>query len=291
MKILLVQVVTWLLGLVHPRVAPVVTWPVAFALWHISRRLRTVSLKNLELCYPQLPVAERRRLARRAMGHYVRNIFEAGIAWHWSRERFDKLFEPDAGRNHFDTALAAGRGVIVLAPHHGSWELMGLRVTQEVGGAILYKPGDDAELEARLVQSRERFGTTMLPANRKGLKGLFDFLARGEVTGILPDQEPTTGDGRFAPFFGVPALTGVLACRLLRRTGANPVFGVCIRRPRGHYRIHFVPAEPEVQAEDLDVALAALNRGIERCIEIAPEQYLWGYKRFRQRPDNEPRFY
>jgi len=28
-----------------------------------------------------------------------------------------------------------------------------------------------------------------------------------------------------------------------------------------------------------------MNRTVEQCIRMAPEQYQWSYKRFRQRPD------
>lgn len=282
---------TWLLSQVHPKVAGAVARPLAFLIWHCSGRLRTVSQKNLELCYPHLPERQRNDIARAAMRHYARNILEAGIAWHWSRDRFNSLFLEPKGEEHFTAARDSGRGVIVLAPHCGSWEFLGLRVTQDVGGAILYKPGRHPDIEAKLVETRQRFGTTMLPASRRGLKGLYAFLQRGEVVGILPDQEPRAGEGRFAPFFGVPALTGVMACRLARRTGAAVVFGVCARCPNGRYRLHFLPAEEALLSEDLDEALTALNRGVEQCIEIDPAQYLWAYKRFRARPKGEARFY
>jgi len=288
---ILVTGLAWLFSLLHPRVAGAVARPLAFLIWHVSRRLRTVSLKNLALCYPGLPERQRNEIARAAMRHYAHGILEAGIAWHWSRERFEALFLESRGREYFEDARRGGKGVIVLAPHCGSWEFLGLRVTSEVGGAILYKPGRYPDLEARLVETRQRFGTTMLPASRRGLKGLYAFLQRGEVVGILPDQEPRAGEGRFAPFFGIPALTGVLACRLARRTGAGVVFGVCMRCARGRYRVHFLPAEEALWSEDLDVALAALNRGVERCIAIDPDQYLWAYKRFRARPDGAARFY
>ncbi len=291
MKMLLVSAVTRLLSLIHPRVAGPIAGLMAFFIWRFSSRLRDVSLKNLALCFPDMSATDRTRTAKAAMVHYARNILEAGIAWHWPRHRFDKLFLEPEGAELLEAGRASGRGVIVLAPHCGSWEFLGLRVTQDVGGAILYKPGRHADIEAKLVETRQRFGTTMLPASRRGLKGLYAFLRRGEVVGILPDQEPRAGEGRFAPFFGVPALTGVLACRLARRTGAMVVFGVCVRCPRGRYRIHFLAAGEDIHAADLDRALAALNHGVERCIAIAPEQYLWAYKRFRARPEGQARLY
>jgi KDO2-lipid IV(A) lauroyltransferase len=38
-------------------------------------------------------------------------------------------------------------------------------------------------------------------------------------------------------------------------------------------------------------ALTAANQSIEQCISVNPEQYLWAYKRFRNRPEGEPSLY
>lgn len=283
----------WLLSLVPARWAQSVARPLAWVAWRVSPRLRTVSLKNLELCYPDLDDAPREALARESMRHYVRNGLDTGISWYGSRQRIERLFEDPVGAELLDEAIARGQGVVLLAPHFGSWELLGLRITEQktVDGAILYKPGDDPDLMALLIRKRERFGATLLPANRRGLKKLLAHLRAGKVVGVLPDQEPTDGDGRFAPFFGVPALTGVLVPRLLRRTGATALFCAAVREPAGRYRMHYIPGESALYGEDIDQALAALNRGVEAVIALDPAQYLWGYKRLRARPEGQPRFY
>lgn len=291
MKLLFIQALTRLFSLVHPRVAPAVAAPVAFLIWRLSRRLRTVSLKNLTLCFPDLSETERVRLGKQSMQYYVRNIFEAGVAWYWSEQRFARLFDVPVGLELWDQGMAEGKGIIILAPHHGSWEFLGMLASFKGTASFLYKPGDDEGLNALLVQSRERFGLTMLPATRGGLKQLYASLDQGMATGLFPDQEPKAGEGRFAPFFGVPALTGVLASRLARRTGARVLFGACLRRSGGRYQFHFLPADDDVHADDMDVSVAAVNRGVEQIVRLDPAQYLWGYKRFRQRPEGEPRFY
>ena len=108
---------------------------------------------------------------------------------------------------------------------------------------------------------------------------------------MLPDQEPTGGNGQFAPFFGIEALTGVLLPRMAQRTGAPVVFAVCQRRKGGRYRVHMFQSGPAIYSEDMREALTEVNRCIERCIEVDTEQYLWAYKRFRNRPKGEPSFY
>lgn len=278
------------LALLPPRLGRALARPLAWLLWRASARFRRVSLANLALCYPQLPEAEREQLARRSIYHYACNALEAGVAWYWPRPAFDRLFDAPRGWNDFEAALAKDRGVLFLAPHFGAWEMLGLSVSTDMG-ATLYKPASDAAVDAVLVDRRERFGARLVPAGRRGLKALMDQLKAGRAVGVLPDQEPRAGDGRFAPFFGAPALTGVLVSRLIQRTGARAVFACCLRKPGGRFEVCIIPAEDDLYSPDIDTALAALNRGVEAVVALDPEQYLWAYKRFRARPDGQPNRY
>jgi KDO2-lipid IV(A) lauroyltransferase len=121
-----------------------------------------------------------------------------------------------------------------------------------------------------------------------GVRVLFKRLTSGGVVGILPDQQPKAGEGEFAPFFDMPALTMVLLSRLAQRTGATVLFAFAERLPRGvGFRIHFLRAPEGIAAPDLPTAVAALNRGVEDCVRLAPEQYQWAYKRYSIRPPAE----
>jgi KDO2-lipid IV(A) lauroyltransferase len=272
------------------RLLHVIAHPLAALIWRISSRLRKVAIINVGLCYPDLSPEAQERRARRSLYHYACNALEVGVCWYARRRRFDALFDPPVGLEHVTAAKEAGNGLIVMAPHFGAWELAGLGLS-DLLAATLYKPGSDPDVDAVLIERRERFGATLVPANRRGLKALMDRLKAAEAVGVLPDQEPTGGDGRFAPFFGVPALTGVLVPRLIQRSGARAIYTACVRGDRGRFQLHFIPAEADLYAEDLDRALAALNRGVEAVVGLAPDQYLWAYKRFRARPGDQPKRY
>ncbi len=290
MKAFVFRAVARLTSLLPVRVSRALSRPLAALIWRLSSRLRRVSLVNLSLCYPQLPEAEREDRARQAMFHYACNALEVGVSWYAGRRRFEGLFEERVGWAHFEAGKAHGRGLLFLAPHFGAWEMLGLSVSKDLAAA-LYKEGSDAAVDEVLIERRQRFGNHLVPAGRRGLKVLMDRLREGGAVAVLPDQEPTGGEGRFAPFFGEPALTGVLVPRLLQRTGARAVFAGCVRRPNGRFRIHVLPAEEALYSEDMDTALAALNRGVESVIALAPEQYLWAYKRFRALPDGQGKRY
>ena len=118
-------------------------------------------------------------------------------------------------------------------------------------------------------------------------------LKRGEYVGILPDQEPKADRGAlFAPLFGVPAFTMLLVSRLARKTGARVVFMFAERLPgRRGFHVHCLPAAEDIGSENDEVAARALNEGVERCVALCPEQYIWPYKRFRHRPEGMPKLY
>jgi KDO2-lipid IV(A) lauroyltransferase len=284
------RVFAWTLSWFPVRLLHLLAHPLSALIWRISGRLRSVARVNVGLCYPDLSEADRERRARRSLYHYACNALEVGVCWYAGRRRFDRLFDAPVGLEHVTAAKAAGKGVVVMAPHFGAWEMAGLSLS-DLLAVTLYKPGSDAAVDAVLIERRERFGATLVPANRRGLKALMDRLKAAEAVGVLPDQEPTGGDGRFAPFFGVPALTGVLVPRLIQRSGARAIYTACVRGEHGKFRMHFIPAEADLYANDLDVALPALNRGVEAVIALAPDQYLWPYKRFRARPGDQPKRY
>ncbi|MBT8073920.1 MAG: lysophospholipid acyltransferase family protein, partial [Xanthomonadales bacterium] len=124
-----------------------------------------------------------------------------------------------------------------------------------------------------------------------GLKRMYKLLKDGFCVALLPDQEPSRGSGAFAPFYGIEALTGVLLPRMAQRTGAPVIFAVCERRKGGRYRVHLFKADEALYSDNKRDALTAVNHGIEQCINVDIDQYLWAYKRFRNRPEGEKSFY
>jgi KDO2-lipid IV(A) lauroyltransferase len=133
----------------------------------------------------------------------------------------------------------------------------------------------------------------LVPTDQQGIRRLLQSLRRGNYLGILPDQEPKAHKGSvFAPFFGVPAFTMLLVNKLARKTGARVVFLFAERLPkRRGFALHCLAAPWGIDSEDEVEAATALNLGVEQCVRICPEQYVWAYKRFRSRPDGAPHPY
>jgi len=221
----------------------------------------------------------------------VRGAFEAGMLWHWPLERIFKHFDETQGLELLHEAKLEGQGMILAGAHSGAWELLGLFIQQYLDGAILYKQARDPAVEKILLEKRRRGGATFVPATGAGLRTMFKLLKNGRTVGLIPDQEPTLGEGQFAPFFGIETLTGVLLPRLAQRTGAPVLCGTCERRKGGRYRVHVFKVDEAIYDKDMRAATTAVNQGVERCIDVDTEQYLWAYKRFRNRPDGGKSLY
>jgi KDO2-lipid IV(A) lauroyltransferase len=291
LKILVFRAAMRLLSWVSPPVAEIIAPPIAFLLWYMSPRKRRVTRINLRAVYPDMDAQSRNRIARASMTHYVRGAFEAGMLWHWPLERIFSYFDESKDLELYEEAKRSGSAVLMAGTHGGAWELLVLYVQHFMSSAILYKPARDPEIEEMLLEKRERGGASMIPANAAGLRAMFKLLKDGRTVSMAPDQEPTLGEGQFAPFFGVETLTGVLLPRLAQRTGAPVIFGICERVKGGRYRIRTFKADETIYDKDIRTAVTAVNQGIEQCIEVDNTQYLWAYKRFRNRPDGGKSFY
>jgi len=193
------------------------------------------------------------------------------------------------GRELIQAALAKGRGVVILTPHMGSFEVTAQAYAQDVVAlgqpvTVLYRPARKVLLRKLMDESRARPGLFTAPATLAGVRQMLRALRRGETVGLLPDQVPPDGMGVWVPFFGKSAYTMTLAARLIQQTGAVPLLIWGERLPHGTgftVRVselgETLPASDPGQAE----SAAIINRAMERLIRQCPEQYLWGYNRYK----------
>ena len=260
--------------------------------WLARTRARRVSEINLALCLPTLSTAERRELGRRSLHETGKAMTESAWLWHRPRALVERHIAEVRGAELLAAAREAGRGVLAVTPHLGSWELCNLPFSTSGDITYLYRPPRNAVAEPLLIAGRANLGGRPARLDPGGIRTVIDELRRGGTVGVLPDQEPDAGNGVFAPLFGEPALTMTLLARLAARTDPVVLFIVCERLPgtRG-WRVHFVEADADIKARDKARAAAALNRTIERCVRLCPAQYLWSYRRFRALPDGGRRPY
>jgi len=190
------------------------------------------------------------------------------------------------GAEFMQSLLDEGRGVVLLTPHMGSFEVSAQAYAERFGRTqpitVLYRPARKRWLRELEETARARPALSTAPASLAGVRQMLRALRRGETVGLLPDQVPPEGMGAWVPFFGQPAYTMTLAARLVQQTGAAVGVLWTERLPRGAgYVVRALPlAEPLPEHGD-EASAAALNRAMEAVIRQCPAQYLWGYHRYK----------
>lgn len=263
------------------------------ALYYFKGSPWKVSKTNIQLCFPEKTHNEQEVILKNSMIELGKQFTEMGPMWLWPPEKTLSLLTQVSGKEYMDAAMQSGKGVFLLTPHLGCWEIAGLYLGANIPVTILYSRPKIKAFDDIVRRSRIRSGATLVAADASGVKSIFKTLRQGKGTGILPDQNPDDiNSGVFAPFFGIQTLTMTFISKLASKTGAAIVIGYAERLPKGKgYHLHIRQADADIANPDPLISASALNKTVEQYIREVPAQYQWSYKRFKKRPEGEPKFY
>jgi len=207
----------------------------------------------------------------------------------WLRPRADVLALVRAvhGLELVEAARAAGKGIVFLTPHLGCFEITAQVAADRFPITVLYRPPKLAWLQPLIEEGRGQDNVRLASADLAGIRRMLAALHRREAVGILPDQVPGEGEGEWIEFFGKPAYTMTFAARLARRADSVCLlaFGERLERGAG-YAVHVRPLPAPEPGES---GMRLLNRAVESLIRERPEQYLWGYNRYKTPRSAQPR--
>lgn len=247
---------------------------------------------NIERCFTELDKTQQQNLIRSSLIEIGKTTTEVAPMWLWSKQQVLNTVQQVNGEAILKEAYENKQGVILAFPHLGNWELVSLYCASRYPMTTLYQPPKLMQLDTMIRRGRERTGAKLVATDNTGVKALLTALKKGEMIGILPDQEPKFGNGEFASFFNIPAYTGTLVSRMVNKTSAKVIFAYAKRLTNGKgYQLNFLTAPDDIYSEDLAVSVSGLNHGVENCVKDIPEQYQWSYYRFRTRPKGEEKFY
>ncbi|HQS98792.1 MAG: lipid A biosynthesis acyltransferase [Hydrogenophilales bacterium 16-64-46] len=252
-------------------------------------RRRRIVVRNLELCFPDVPAATRRRWLRQTYQTSMRAVLEHGVLWWASDARLRRLIRID----NPEAAHGDGtRPVIWLAPHFVGLDMGGVRLTMDWEIASMYAPAKDPVSDKFMRGGRTRFRDIVLIARHEGIKATLFALRSGRPFYYLPDQDHGRRNSVFVPFFGVAAATVSALPRIAKLADAQIVPVVTRQLPWGRgYAVRFYPPWDNYPSGDLDADVARMNAFIEDRIREIPAQYLWLHRRFKTRPAGEPSLY
>ena len=260
-------------------------------LFRFAKKRRHIVRVNLALCFPELDAAARDLLARRHFAVLGRSMLERSLFWWASRERLNRIVKV-TGDGRVRALQAAGRPVMLLAPHFVGLDAGGVAVTMRFDIVSIYAEQSDPVFDRLLLAGRSRFGDQQLLSRADGPRATVKAMKAGRPFYYLPDMDFRTKDAIFAPFFGVPAWTITGLSRLSRLAGAAVVPCVTRMLPGGEgYRVEFGEPWEDFPSEDAEADTRRMNAWLEAVVRTMPEQYYWVHRRFKTRPDGETRPY
>lgn len=260
------------------------------AMRFLPRRV-SIARRNLELCFPDMPVTEREAMLRQNFESVGMGLLETGMAWFWPDWRIDKWCRV-TGYEHMQDARARQHGVLLIGMHFLTLELGARIFGMKNPGIGVYRPHNNKLLDWLQTRGRMRSNKSML--DRKDLKGMIRALKSDEILWYAPDHDYGPRSSVFAPFFAVENAATTVGSYMLIRS-ARPAVVPFVPRRLAYGRGYELIILPDISAEislDNEVATATgMNQAVEQAVWLAPEQYMWLHRRFKTRPEGEPSRY
>lgn len=242
----------------------------------LSKSRRYVAQRNIEVCFPDLPVEQQQKLVRESFESLGIAFIEIAIAYWGSAGKIAPLTHV-SGLEHIKAAQANGQGVFIIASHMTSLELCLRMFAESQPCATMYKPIRNPLVEAYTYAKRARY---TLPIHNKDLRNFLDYVRQGGVGIYLPDQHYGARNSVFAPFFNIWCTTITRAREFVEQTNAQVLPVVFGRREDG-YDIQILPPI-EYPTEDPVADATHFNQIIENNVRQYPDQYLWQHRRFKR---------
>jgi len=236
------------------------------------------AVENFAVLLADEPTAARVRLtARRSFRNYTKSLFDFFLQLTIDPD----LIETDTyveGAEHLDAALAGGRGVLLITPHFGNWDLAaGLTAARGYEMVALADRFTPPEVDRLVRLGRNRTGIGIITLDSGSLRRIIVALRRNMIVAILVDRPQREG-GVEVEFFGAPAWFPSGAARFALRAGSPILFGYVGRRPGdrtffGKYQPLDLPPPTGDEEHDIRAWTQAMVQAIEDLLRQYPDQW------------------
>src|SRR5213080_4417430 len=201
----------------------------AWIIYLLHRRLRSVGMRNLALAYPEKSRGERARILRGVFTSLGRQLAEVCLFPKYTRENIAEVVVYD-GFENFERAVARGKGVLFLTGHLGGWELSAF--AHSLYGHPLHvvmRALDNPYLDQLSRQYRTMHGNSMIDKDEP-VRALLSAMKAGETVGILMDTNMTPQQGVFVNFLVFRRARRVgwqgSRCARMRRLSPDSQYGI-----------------------------------------------------------------
>jgi len=259
-----------------------------WALYGLVGERRRVVQANLQLCFPSLGEAERRRLTQQTFVYFAQAWLDRAWLWHAPQARVQQRVRL-TGAVH---ELAGNEPTVIFLPHFvgldAAWAAAALYSPRQ--STTIYTDQSNKLVDRWILRGRQRFGHLRLFGRADGVKPIVTALREGQPLYLLPDMDFGPDDSVFVPFYGLPTATVPSLSRFARLGRAKVVPLVPRLTPWG-YEVEVLPAWTHFPSEDPVADTAFMNAQLQLYIDTMPAQYYWVHKRFKTRPEGEPSLY
>ena len=241
-----------------------------------GKRKKTID-QNLALCFPEKSDKERVQIRNENFNNMMLMIFEAAIGW-WQPKRAQSLLAEVSGLEHIEQANAQNHGVIILASHFLTMEIIGCALAKSFPLSTSYRIGNNPFLET--VSLRGRLNSYQFVEPKNNMLGIVRKVREGLNLFFLPDQFHSGKLSTKITFFGHSVYASTLTSELTSLTNAKALFIVFYREKSGYVARFQPPLEgfpSGNETEDTQRFYDLLEAEIRRY----PAQYLWAHRRFK----------
>lgn len=248
----------------------------------VAKKRVAIAERNLALCFPDMPEAQRQTLVKDNIRYTGIALLETGMGWWWPDWRVRREWVVE-GYEHVEAIQAQGKAVLGMAIHNLCVDFAARVVGLQKPSVAFYRRHDNPVIE--LLQYRGRSRSNKYMIHKRNVKGMIRAIKNGEVCFYLPDQDYGAHLAEFVPFFAVQETATTKGTLIFaKQKNCESVFVSAFRRD-GKYVLKFHPGLPGFPSEDAHEDLTRLNQQVEKMVLEAPAQYLWMHKRFKTRPD------
>ena len=259
------------------------------ALRRLPVRFVRIARRNIDLCLPELPAADRGRLLERHFASLGIALLEIATAWWCPAARLATISSIE-GMEHVHAALARGRGAILLTAHFTPLEIGARIVAAATPINVIYRPTKNEALAHVLSRCRCRHGGHAI--RRDDIRGMIAALKNNEVVWYAPDQSYRKKGAEMVPLFGIPAATNTATSRIARMTGAAVLPHFVERLPgSAGYRVVIQPPLEDFPSHCPRADATRFHALIEAQVRAVPDQYLWIHRRFKGLSAQDPDYY
>jgi Kdo2-lipid IVA lauroyltransferase/acyltransferase len=238
---------------------------------------------NLNIALPELSHEKRREIAETAIRNELTSYFEFFHIWGANTEKNIASIEHIHNEHLLHEALNAQKGLILIVPHFGTWEIMNAWVAQHTKMTIMYKPIKNQSADDFVREARSREQANLVPTDESGVRQIFKALKQGGTTVVLPDHTPDFS-GELIPYFGIPLISSSLSAKLIQKTKAKALFLTALRNENGKFDMYIDEISSDIYTQTAEQGTETIHQKLEDLIRQNPENYHWSYKRFSANP-------